>query len=90
MKLNITLIVILLMLAAFLAYDYYQYDDSLILPVQDAQVYYEQIKTLEETCALKEDDPEWIELTSELNGWLKMDRLCTPVWDREKVSWGEW
>ena len=35
MKLSITLIVILLMLAAFLMYDYYQYDDSVIIPVEE-------------------------------------------------------
>tara|TARA_R110001606_G_scaffold363498_1_gene517699 strand:+ start:151 stop:423 length:273 start_codon:yes stop_codon:yes gene_type:complete len=90
MKLNIALIANLLILSAFLLYDYYQHDDSVIIPVEAIQVHYKHIKALDETCALEKDDVEWLELTGDLSGWLKMDRLCTPIWDRGKVSWGEW
>ena len=90
MKQNISLGISLVCMAGFLAYDYEAGDDSVIIPVEAIQVHYKHIKTLDETCALEKDDVEWLELTSDLSGWLKMDRLCTPIWDRGKVSWGEW
>ena len=87
MKQNIIAAVALACMGAFLAYDYESDSECNVIEDKPVQVHYRPVKSLSDTCALKEDDDEWLSLTSDLSGWLKMDRLCAEFKGKGKLAW---